>query len=158
MMGLPDLRECDREKVRIGNILMKVSFSLFLACLKVRIPVGLENPATSRLWLAGSAQYTTKQKHVHNTIVDYCQYGMPWRKRTRIMYAHVPLEQGSKVCHGHGICSRTHKPHINLIGTDNKQFKTNMAEPYPRPLCRRWCDCFANALVGQTVCRLSNWV
>ncbi|CAK0874821.1 unnamed protein product, partial [Prorocentrum cordatum] len=51
VMGLPDLAPRDAEKVRIGNALMKFSASLFSLCQAVRVPVAIENPHMSRIWL-----------------------------------------------------------------------------------------------------------
>ena len=45
------LRECDKEKVRVGNLLMWFSARLARAAVAMRVLWTLENPARSRLWI-----------------------------------------------------------------------------------------------------------
>ncbi|CAK0803320.1 unnamed protein product, partial [Prorocentrum cordatum] len=59
VMGLPDLAPRDAEKVRVGNALMKFSASLFMLCQAVRVPVAIENPHMSRIWLTLSPQLSS---------------------------------------------------------------------------------------------------
>jgi hypothetical protein len=105
-------------------------------CVKCSVPVMLENPATSMLWLAPRLQkLCTLDSHV-SFITDFCQHGAKWRKRTRISCWHTPsCPQLCKVCSGKkGWCSARNRQHIVLSGVDpvSKQLWTHIAQPYPK--------------------------
>ena len=73
--------------------------------------------------------------------MDYCQFGKPWRKRIIFASWNVdtdPLPVAR--CTGRGICSRTGRAHLRLLGTDPASGRpwTLVAEPYPPGLCRAW--------------------
>eukprot|EP00974_Lingulodinium_polyedra_P040688 3908760-Lingulodinium_polyedra.AAC.1 len=72
---MPGLRAHDARKVEIGNVIMKASVSIARSCLQSRVPVVLENPATSRLWLAPPMQNLLQHPRVHTVVLDYCAYG-----------------------------------------------------------------------------------
>ena len=47
-------------------------------------------------------------------------------------------------CKGRGWCSRTGRAHLELTGKAlNGQFWTLIAQPYPRPLCKKLAQMFA---------------
>eukprot|EP00972_Heterocapsa_arctica_P023541 3468919-Heterocapsa_arctica.AAC.1 len=50
-MGLPNLSEKDQERVRVGNLLLKVSCGFMRLGRRMMIPCTLENPHTSRAWI-----------------------------------------------------------------------------------------------------------
>ena len=56
----------------------------------------------------------------HHVNTDYCQFGKPWRKRTKIASWNThELDFTERHCTGkQGLCSRTQEPHIVLTGTD----------------------------------------
>ena len=147
LFGLPNLRPCDQLKVHVGNTLLKASTSLLLLCLRLRIPAALENPNTSRLWLTPQINHVLRHHGTKVFTVDYCQYDMPWRKRTKVLGVLLDLSSASALCSGRGICSASNRPHVQLVGTHNGKFRTLEAEPYPHKLCRLWCNCFANAFL-----------
>ena len=63
LMGLPNLSEKDNLKVAIGNSLMKFSAQVFRLCVLLHIPVALENPHTSRLWLTPQLRHLMTHKY-----------------------------------------------------------------------------------------------
>ena len=105
LYGFPSLCPRDFDKVRLGNCLMRFSARVFRLCLDLQIPVILENPHTSRLWLAPPIKHLLQHGKVDACYTDYCQEGTPWRKRTRLMFAHVNLRPCLRQCQGaRGIC------------------------------------------------------
>ncbi|CAK0826564.1 unnamed protein product [Prorocentrum cordatum] len=154
VMGLPDLAPRDAEKVRIGNAHMKFSASLFSLCQAVRVPVAIENPHMSRIWL--TSQFRRLQRKCRSVVLDFCQFGQSCRKRTRIIYDHVDLQPLHRLCRGpRGICSRTGRPHDQLQGKNaDGIFHTLLAEAYPADLCTSIVRCFQLALAEKKVQRV----
>jgi hypothetical protein len=81
-----------------------------------------------------------KQQHTHTIVTDFCQYNKPWRKRTRLLRGNLDtqdLQRWQRTCIGNtGICTRTHKPHFQLTGSDKQSIPwTRVAMPYPDRLC-----------------------
>ena len=154
--GLPHLSPKDLAKVKIGNALASFSLSLFHCCRLRGIPCAIENPHTSRLFLLPSF-VREHVRGVRDFVTDYCQDNQPWRKRTRFRTVHLDLARAMRRCTGHGICSASGRPHVQLRGTFNGQFRTLIAEPYPMNLCRRLASCFAADLVALKVIRLESY-
>ena len=129
------LSEADFERIRIGNLTMRSTARLIQQCIKMQTPTSLENPATSRLWLAPPLQRLQRSIYFKKNICDFCQHKMPWRKRTRVDTWHCMTEPAiNKMCVGKGrLCSRTGREHIQLTGVDphSKLLWTRVAEPYP---------------------------
>lgn len=148
-LGLDDLKPADREKVRIGNIMMNFSASVLLLCRRHVIPAALENPAGSRIWLCKPIAAVRKWAVSREIVTDYCQFGEAWRKRTRILSVYADLSAAERKCHGKGICTATGRRHETLSGCHNGVFRTSLAEPYPRGLCRCLVDAFGDALAAQ---------
>lgn len=133
--GLPGLSPKDVTKVRIGNLTMKFTAQTIRLAHSHLIPVFLENPVHSMIWLAPPLLRVCDFSNSRSFICDFCQYGARWRKRTRIQVWHGQDHfHLSRTCQGrHGFCSRTHKHHIVLKGQDPKtrQLWTHLAQPYP---------------------------
>ena len=156
LLGLPHLSEKDQLKVRVGNTLMRFTAKIFRMCLEFNIPVALENPHTSRLWLTPSIQYLLRHRHTEHAYTDFCQDGMPFRKRTRLLWANVDLRPALRPCTGaRGFCSRTHERHQQLAGSQGGQFLTLLAQPYPHALCRRLALCFEQAVMERLAARVA---
>ena len=74
-------------------------------------------------------------EHPHSRLyrLDYCQFGTPWRKRTKLagwFTGDAPLLEA--LCSGrHGKCSMTGQAHMQLSGGDARGPFTRLAEPYP---------------------------
>ena len=130
-MGLPKLLPNDRKKVLEGNRLLAVSYRLILLCQQLKVPWCLENPATSRCWITPLLKRIIP--HCSSVILDFCQYGEAWRKRTKLIAQFISFHSLNRLCAGNAnICSRTGKAHLNLKGTNQHgQFWTRVAQPYP---------------------------
>ena len=150
IMGFNDLTGADLNKVKVGNTLMQFTASILQLCRALNIPAAVENPHTSRLWLAPPMRRLGP--HMTETVTDFCQDGTPWRKRTRFWHIGVSLQPACSLCSGkRGICSRTNKPHEQLCGMKGDLFKTAIAEPYPPRLCTGLANCYCNALAAKNI-------
>ena len=91
-------------------------------------------------------------------VVDYCQYGAKWRKRTReLSWFSADDSRLHKQCTGRaGICSATGKPHIVLSGSDpiSHRLWTSIAEPYPRRFAKLFAENLKNAASKMGLLRL----
>ena len=74
-----------------------------------------------------------------NVLLDFCQFGTRWRKRTRFVAWNCSALNDMKVlCKpSNGLCNCSGRRHIILTGTDPvSHIKwTKLAEPYPNKLC-----------------------
>jgi hypothetical protein len=163
ILGLPNLRENDKTKIRQGNLTMAVSTRFIRACIKHGVPCFLENPAHSMMWLAPQMQRVTRHPSHTSNITDFCQHGARWRKRTRVSaWNAVDNHRLSATCSGKkGFCSYTGKHHIILSGTDKQSGKlwTQLAQPYPTAFAGRsadWIIDSVNAIRSYNWTRLAN--
>jgi hypothetical protein len=119
LWGLPNLNPSDRTKVKLGNKLWLLTFSL--ACMAARrgVQVIIEDP--KRIWLTQQVQYLMSLFKARFVEVNYCQFHMPWKKDTLFMCINCPaMSSCHKVCAGkNGMCSMSHKKHIQLVGKDS---------------------------------------
>jgi len=143
------LSRVDQEKVRMGNIMMRFTVSVLAACRHHVVPAAVENPAGSRIWLCPPMAQALRWREARQIVVDYCQYGEPFRKRTRVLSIFVDLETAARRCAGKGICTATGKPHEQLRGCRNGVFRTALAEPYPPAWCSELARCFQDALAAR---------
>ena len=134
--GLPDLEERDQRRVDDGNESLRFVSGLIRLCLEHNVMLVLENPATSRLWITPEMS-RLPPKAASDDLVDYCAFGMPWRKRTRLVAWSRGLSKLPALCQGtKGICSFSGEKPEPLEGTKGGVFKTAMASAYPSKLCR----------------------
>ena len=118
LMGYPDLSPKDIDKIKVGNSLMKISAKIFRCCIQHDVPVALENPHTSRLWLAPLIKHLLHHRATSWGYTDFCMDGKPYRKRTRIMWANVDLSPALPQCKtSRGKCPHTGLPHQQLQGS-----------------------------------------
>ena len=162
VLGLPGLSDKDALKVQLGNKLMRFSVSVLILCRRLVIPAVMENPATSRLWITPGVKYVACLSGARMFQTDYCQWGVPWRKRTKFLGLHIDLSPIERQCSGvpgwssgypgQVVCARSLKPHIVLCGVDaNNVFRTLIAEPYPPTLCTGLVKCFASAIAARDI-------
>lgn len=159
VLGLPDLKPHDAIKVRLGNALASATMSLADVARLQGIPGTIENPHTSRIWLLPSWQRFQQRRCVRTTVLDFCAFEAPWRKRTRLISWHIDLSLIDRRClSSRGCCSFTGAPHMKLEGVDpvTKQFWTKIAEPYPSSLCSLWATCFCNARAARAINQLTS--
>ena len=135
IMGLPNLTEKDKKRVQEANVMLKHTVALMRFAIKNKVPILLENPASSRLWLTPQITALFNETTPAIVPVDYCQYDdNPWRKPTKFIAWNWPKLK-LHTCTPGRICSRTGKPHIELSGKIGNTFKTKLAEPYPPTMC-----------------------
>lgn len=144
LWGLPNLSEKDQSKIEVGNALLKFSAAVFRLCVSLKIPVVLENPLTSMLWKTPPIQHLLSHKYVFHEYTDFCQENKPFRKRTQFMFAHTDIRHCRRHCTAkRGVCSKSGKPHVQLVGSKDGVFLTKWAEPYPHRLCQRLASTIA---------------
>ena len=84
-LGLPSFRESMKDKVESGNAHASFMCDAVEAGLEVGIPSWAENPHGSYLWDTPRWRaLLDKFGPAGVLVVDYCRFGTPWRKRTRI--------------------------------------------------------------------------
>ena len=151
-LGLPNLKPHDAKKVHLGNILMRFSVRLMILACVLNLPFTLENPRRSRLWICPPMTAFLRRRNVQVGLVDYCMFGMPWKKATQLVGVPVCFEQFSSYrCIGskRGCCLRTGKAHLPLAGqTSSGVWLTKQAEPYPFKFCQLLARIFCNAEVA----------
>ena len=114
---------------------------IVIIALSANVPVLVENPRNSLAWSEPAMLSLRQLPECHETILDQCQYGTKWKKGTRIVSwgASAPPSQLKYRCCPRGkVCSRTHKPHVQLQGKvpgTNLNWSALAAE-YPKNLSR----------------------
>lgn len=164
ILGFHDLPPDQLAKVRVGNATMRATARIIRCAVACRVPVFLDNASTSMLWHAPQIYKLTKHAHSHSFIIDFCQHGARWRKRTRVHgWFAQPSSMLERKCCGHGgVCSRTGKYHIVLSGADpvSKQLWAHIAQPYPARFAQSAASVLiasANALEDYSLrCRYGN--
>jgi len=157
-LGLPNLSDADAQKVKLGNQFLAATISLASCAIKHRIPGSIENPHSSRLWAMPSMAPFLRQSYVRQ-IWFVCGFSASWRKRTRVAHWLCDLQPIQRQCASKkGVCSFTGHKHVILEGVDplSKRFRTAIAEPYPRLLCKQWCACFMNVFTSRSWFKMSN--
>jgi hypothetical protein len=86
-------------------------------------------------------QQLMELNHVGVSVCDFCQFGKPWRKRSRFLCGNIDSQDQTRVCKmcegKRGECSRAHRPHFHLSGpAPNGTPWTAVAMPYPTRLRR----------------------
>eukprot|EP00438_Fugacium_kawagutii_P003575 Skav222552 [mRNA] locus=scaffold2837:288793:289230:- [translate_table: standard] len=131
---------------------MRFSAQVIRLCIKLHVPVTMENPFRSRIWLCPPFKALLRRKQVSFVDVDYCAFGTRWRKRTRFLFYGVNLQslEHCRCCNSkRGICAFSGKPHLQLMGiTKDGTFMTKLAEPYPAQLCINIAHAFLNWHTG----------
>ncbi len=153
VLGLPGLSQKDQIKVDIGNCLMKFAVLVLHISLLLEVPMTLENPRTSRLWLCPQVQKLLRRRHVQVQHVEFCMFGTVWKKPTSFLGVWINLEPLMPFrCIGckRGLCARSGRAHVPLAGLgQNGVWMTKLAEPYPVRLCSKLAQCFANFFAQQ---------
>ena len=137
-----------KSDIALGNRLALWTASIIRLAIRYRVPITIENPMTSRLWIFPPiAKEVSRATSV--IVFDACQYGTPWKKSTKLASWNIDLSPLEKRCHQTAnCCSATGVPHVKLEGVDDKgEFWTAKASPYPLPFCRA----FAHLLTAENV-------
>ena len=148
VMGLPELKhESERWKITLGNQTMKISAAVAMTAWKQLVPFTIENPFMSLIWLAPAFRALARRRGVSDVRTDFCQWGTPWMKPTRILGGHVDMSIVARTCRMRkGICSRSGCRHVVLAGLNkDKVFMTKLAEPYPPSFASQLAKVHVNA-------------
>lgn len=139
LMGKPQLSSRDQLKVQQGNLFLDISFEICMFCISLNIAWVMENPFTSRIWATKHVQQLI-QKGASLDRIDFCAYGMPWRKATGLLHWNFhTIIDACQTCVSHcGRCGFSGRKHIILSGTDaSGQWLTRIAQPYPHKMCQK---------------------
>lgn len=148
MTGMPNLSHRDQQKVLEGNQLLSRTLDIIALADSLSLRWILENPFSSRIWL--TAQLSKfQQQHAKLFRIDFCAYGMPWRKSTGLLCSNFDsIASIAKICSSpHSRCQYSGHRHIALSGKDSTgTWYTRRAQPYPLLLCRAVASqlCFEN--------------
>ena len=137
--GRPGLSPTDSEKVAVGNSLCDASAFIATVAARCQVPGGMENPGRSFLWDMPTQRALLLETNVEEHVVDFCQYGTQWQKRTKIVSWHLARAHRMDArCIGRNhYCSKSKKKHIPLTGKHSQGvYWTLVAQPYPLLLCR----------------------
>ena len=132
-LGLPDLRSSMAGRVKDGNALSEFMCDAVEAGLERGIPAWAENPHGSYLWHTPRWKaLLAKHGQAGMLVVDYCRFGTPWRKRTRIFCP------GAEGLGGQRVLCQDGRDHVRLSGYSHVHRRqwTRVAEAYPRALNR----------------------
>ena len=143
-----------------GNATAQACVNIILSCKSHNVPVALENPRDSLLFLHPAVQAAAKglpqlsplegcclEAPPVNVDVsfDMCAFGAPWRKPTRLWFWNLSeadvTSLSSMKCRSHrsltkgapAICGFSQRPHQQLTGAAKSSFRTKVAEAYPIP-------------------------
>ena len=149
-LGMPELLPADMRKVRVGNSLMRFTVRLAAQALQCRVPLTIENPRSSRLWLCPGVLRLLRRSHVQAWRYDFCMFGERWKKPTQFVGVGLNLELIEPFCctsTRRSTCASTRKRHFRLVGqAPDGRFWTAIAEPYPKPVCAILAKCFRSAV------------
>ena len=144
--GLPDLQGKERARCDSVSKLSLRMHELMKLCESRGVPLYIENPQSSKLWMHPIIKKRVRHKSSHLFAFDYCQYGTEWKKPTSILsFGNTNFHTGKSVrCktawrEGVCYCSKSGKPHVTLSGfvhgVTQGQYRINKACPYPPVFC-----------------------
>ena len=130
--GLPNLNLLDQHRVDVGNSLLKFAIQVIRTCLRHGVHFVLENPRTSIVWHCDSLMEVMARRSVQRVEVDFCRFGVEWRKGTSLLSNWTPLATLANKCRGRrGLCGATGQPHRQLSGKDSSgTWWTKRAVPF----------------------------
>lgn len=138
--GLPNLADKEANLVKEGNSLADFSIRVAAAAALRGIPVVLEQPLTSRLWLTPQMKKLVRDTQSSLIDLDQCAFGSAWKKPTRLLLINLPdVNSLSRRCDARGSkCVFSKRPHFQLVGGH----RTKAAAAYPCALCNTLADIF----------------
>ena len=130
--GLPCVEPAALPMLAVGNATARAALQIISLCVRLRIPVAVENPTTSLLWQVPALLRLSRHHSCHRHVSDFCQYGTAWRKRTTVLSWYTDGEGLQRRCRStKGFCDRTGLQHVRLTGSDKGGTLTRQAQPYP---------------------------
>ena len=157
LWGLPGLSPSEQRIVEQGNAMAQFTVSVIKLSIELQIPVGLENPLTSRLWLLPELVQLCSLPCVQQVKLHMCQFGAPWMKPTWVHIWHCgPADAARRQCckrntSGTSLCSATGVPHerlSGLSGTGHNEFNTPASAVCPVHFCNAAVDIMMHARVA----------
>lgn len=129
--GVPWASHDMRAKIAEGNGMSDFNAEVHSACDEHGVWFWTENPDASFLWRQRKYELFRGAGSEHVFRLDYCRFGTPWRKRTRVA-TNVPKLMGLRM-----MC-RCKGPHVPLRGQHPTRRIpwTLVAQPYPRGFCK----------------------
>ncbi|OLQ00509.1 hypothetical protein AK812_SmicGene16820 [Symbiodinium microadriaticum] len=124
--GLPSFRQSMESKVAEGNAHSAFVAEIVTVALRLDLPFWVENPRTSYMWDMPEWKSLIDAAPTDPfAVIDYCQLGAPWRKRTRFFVSGCLAGQ-RLLCQGGHL-------HQRLSGYSQLHRKswTKVAEHYP---------------------------
>ena len=109
-------------KVALGNLFSDWVAKFLGICLDLGVHFWIENPAGSWMWRQRRWRRLRALAPIGEFLMDYCRWGMPWRKRTRF------LTSGG-LASNRLMCTRDHA-HVSLRGNLHGKRLTKAAKPY----------------------------
>ena len=154
LLGVPHLVGKHHDAVRLGNATMRFSADIIEHCVRAHVPCLLENPHSSKLFLAQPLARLRTLPCCQEFVSDLCQYGTQWRKRTRVCAWNCCSEAPTCRCTGsHGVCSRSLRPHLQLAGRSPQGNSwASIAATYPR----KWARQFAKVMFDSATNRIQH--
>ena len=133
--GLPNLSPKDKDRVAQGNRLALQLVCYVKLCIKFGVPIVIENPETSRLWILPPFLKLLEQANV--ITLHQCQFGASHKKPTKLAGWNIDLSSLEQKCTTtKGLCSCSGVAHVRLEGiTSSGKFSTANASAYPVGLC-----------------------
>lgn len=132
--------DADRKKILEGDQTMLFSAQCIDACIAQSIPVALENPASSRLWHAAPVASLVQLSDAQSVLMDMCQHGTSYRKRTRVVTWVARWPPGwAPMCGSSAASARAQRPHELLRGAARgaREPRTAHAAAYPESFARK---------------------
>ena len=139
LMGFDFLNPTEHQKVLVGNQLMRLSAEVAQLCFALGIPFVIENPLSSRIWLAKPFQQLISLGANFGR-TDFCGFKTPWEKSTGFLHWNFEkLTHVFRLCiPSHGRCSFSGRRHVALVGQDEHGvWLTRRAQPYPTAMCAK---------------------
>lgn len=100
--GLPRhlLSEHESQRVILGNSWFETCFKVISCLQSYRVPWILEHPASSKRWFLPPMTPLLEQCLLLE--VDLCQFGAPWKKRTKLLCGNFDLQDTARLLRGCG--------------------------------------------------------
>ena len=136
--GVDDLRGRDFLRVGLANKLYHLVAEVFRECVKLQIPVMVENPRKSLFWQTSFWTDLESDVTIYHQDHQACAYGADRDKWTRMCASFPEVESICKVCDG----THTHAPWGVQIIDGKPVYATSLEVHYPRLLCDAIRDSF----------------
>ena len=140
--GLPDLGARPKAVTRLANKVTANTVKLCEHFCSVGTPWSVENPHSSLLWETRAFRKLARIAGINVIVLDFCRYGTPYRKRTRLLTWHPMPERRDYLQPLAARCNCTVK-HVTLSGWGERGqcIPTGKgSSAYPASLCAHWAQ------------------